>query len=217
MTQLQQLLAKEDTVIFVGSGVSRWAGLPSWEGLIDKLADYLTDLGVDAGLVRQEARYGDLLQAASYGIAKISSPQFGEFIRLISESGLVEPVAIHEVLMKLGPTCFITTNYDDLIEQAFRTWRRAPREPRIVLNRQPAEQAEIVQAKTRNFVFKPHGDARDIETIVLTREHYRMLMPEGRYSATLTTLMTLLSSRPVLFNRLWSARPHESPHFDGAA
>jgi len=199
MTQLQQLLAKEDTVIFVGSGVSRWAGLPSWEGMVNSLADYLADHGSDASLVRQEAKFGDLLQAASYGITKLSKPQFGEFIRSVCATGAAEPVAIYEALMKLGPSCFITTNYDDLIEQAFRRWRPAPREPKIVLNRQPVEQADIVQATTRNFVFKPHGDARDIETIVLTREQYRMLMPEGSFSATLTTLRTLLSSRPILF------------------
>ena len=199
MKRLQQLLAKEDAVVFVGSGLSRWAGLPSWEGLIESLAKFLEDQGVDPSLVRAEAQDGDLLQAASYGVAKLSLAQFGDFVRSSCRSGKVEPVEIHKALMNLGPSCFITTNYDDLIEQAFRLWRRDPSEPRITLNRQPVDQADIVKAKARDFVFKPHGDARDTESIVLTREQYRALLPEGSFSATLPTLMSILSSRPVLF------------------
>lgn len=199
MDRLEPVVGKEDSVIFIGSGVSRWSGLPSWEGLISDLADYLEALGKDASLVRREASDGDLLQAASYGLAKLTRPQIQHFIRTASRSGSATPSALHEVLMKLGPSCFITTNYDDLVEQAFRRWRSDPSEPQVVLNRQPLEQAEIVLTHARNFIFKPHGDARDIETVILTREHYRMLKPEGQFSSTMTTLMNLTSSRPMLF------------------
>jgi hypothetical protein len=199
MDRLEAIVGKEDAIVFVGSGLSRWSGLPSWEGLIECLAEFLESLGKDASLVRREAADGDLLQAASYGLAKLTQPQVAQFIRAASRSGSAAPAPIHQALMELGPSCFITTNYDDLLEQAFRLWRNDPSEPQIVLNRQLVEQAEIVQTHARNFIFKPHGDARDVDTIIFTREHYRMLKPEGDFSLTLTTLMTLLSSRPILF------------------
>lgn len=193
------MLEQGDTIIFVGSGISRWSGLPSWEGLIDGLSKYLEDNGLDASLVRQEAKYGDLLQAASYGFLKLTRPQIASFIRQASQTGKAAPSEIHRAIMALGPSCFITTNYDDLLEQSYRQCRSTPSEPNIVLNTQILEQADIIHAQARQFIFKPHGDARNAESIILTREQYRMLLPEGPLSATLNTFKTLLQSRPVLF------------------
>lgn len=197
--QLTKLCAQDDAVIFVGSGISRWAGLPSWEGVIERLADFLDANNIDSTLTRLEGREGGLLQAASYGMAKLTKAQFGQFVRGISGTGTATPVSIHESLMRMGPSCFITTNYDDLIEQAFRRWRDAPSEPQVVLNRQLVEQADISQTQARAFIFKTHGDARDVDTVILSHEQYRRLMPGGELHATLTTLTTLLVSRPVLF------------------
>ena len=157
MDRLKRILENEDTVIFVGSGVSRWSGLPSWEGLIESLAQHLEQTGIDASLVRLEAEHGDLLQAASYGVDKLSDHQFKNFIRSVSQTGTATTHSIHEKIMKLGPSCFITTNYDDLLEQAFRKWRETPSEPLVVLNRSFLEQSEIVQTQARDYIFKTHG------------------------------------------------------------
>lgn len=199
LAPLRDLLHHDDTVIFVGSGLSQWSGLPSWAGLIEELAQFLEKNGLDARLVRQEAADGDLLQAASYARAKLSAAQFGAFIRATCQTGSIVPHPIHHALMSLGPTCFITTNYDDLLEQSFRRCEVQPFEPHIVPNRNILEQANLVQASARGFIFKPHGDARDAESVILTREQYRQMMPGGAFSTVLETLQWLLASRPVLF------------------
>lgn len=90
---LKRVLAQEDTLLFVGSGVSRWSGLPSWEGLIEEIATRLDSLGAEAGLVRAEAARGDLLQAASYGFDKLTGHQIGEFLRQVSRYGIAQPHA----------------------------------------------------------------------------------------------------------------------------
>jgi NAD-dependent SIR2 family protein deacetylase len=41
MEKLKQVLAQEDTVLFIGSGVSCWSGLPTWPSLIEKLATFV--------------------------------------------------------------------------------------------------------------------------------------------------------------------------------
>jgi len=193
------VLTQDDTVIFVGSGISRWSGLPSWEGLIGELGDYLEQHDVDAKLLRHEAAVPDLLQAASYGFLKLTLPQIAEFMRQTCRVGSAVPHRIHQAIMNLSPSCFITTNYDDLLEQAYRAYRPTPPQPRIVLNTQLLEQAEIIHAQAREFIFKPHGDAGTVGSIVLTREQYRTLLPGGPLGATMKTLETLLQSRPVLF------------------
>ena len=65
MENLREILQQEDTVLFIGSGISIWSGLPTWSGLIEQLAKTIEEDGRNAELVRSEARKGELLQAAS--------------------------------------------------------------------------------------------------------------------------------------------------------
>ncbi|MBE9188307.1 SIR2 family protein [Microcoleus sp. LEGE 07076] len=196
---IRKFLDNPDAVIFVGAGISRWSGLPSWEGLIGKLAEYLEEAGKDASLVRREARTGDLLQAASYGFDRLGPQAMGEFIRDVTMLGSAKPSIVHRALVTLGPTCFITTNYDNLIEQALSFWLPEEFFRPPVTNVQLASLAEILSARASNFIFKPHGDASDSASIILTREQYRVLMPGGERNSALEALKTLLVTRPVFY------------------
>ena len=73
---LKKILKQEDTVLFIGSGVSLWSGLPSWSALIKELIMFLKSNGMDSTLTEQELKRGDLLQAASYGFDKLTKPNF---------------------------------------------------------------------------------------------------------------------------------------------
>lgn len=199
MDQLRQVLAQDDTVLFIGSGISLWSGLPSWSKLIDELADFIDKAGGKADLIRDEARRGDLMQAASYGFDKLTKHQIGDFIRSACRFGIAKPHEIHRKIVSLGPRCFVTTNYDNLIEESLRLWQpdRFFRPP--VTNRHLTETAEIVHARAIDFVFKPHGDAADSDSIILTREQYRQLLPGGERQAALESVKMLLASRPVVY------------------
>jgi len=74
-------------------------------------------------LVRAEAQRGDLLQAASYGFYKLTKPQICDFVRKACRYGVAKPHEIHRKLVSLGPRCFLTTNYDNLIEESLRRWQ----------------------------------------------------------------------------------------------
>ncbi|RZK36224.1 MAG: hypothetical protein EOO61_10700 [Hymenobacter sp.] len=186
MNNLLQALSQQDTVLFVGSGISLWSGLPSWYGLIEKLALYIEAApGGDARLLREEAKNGDLLQAASYGFSKLSPYQIGDFIKQVCLYYTAKPSDIHRKIIELGPSCFITTNYDNLLEESIRKWKpdsffRSP-----VINRQLLETADIIQASARDFVFKLHGDAGDSASIILTQEQYGKLLPGGELNHAL--------------------------------
>src|SRR5688572_19380359 len=109
MKAIEQVLSEEDAVLFVGSGMSVWSGLPTWPGLIEQLAQFLESQHEDPALVRAEAVRGDLLQAASYGFDKLTAPQIGTFIRAACRYGIAVPHDIHRKLVTLGPRCFVTT------------------------------------------------------------------------------------------------------------
>ena len=198
MDILKRIFAQEDTVLFIGSGISTWSDLPSWTELIEKLAQFIETTGSKADLVRAEAEKGDFLQAASYGFDQLTEQQIGEFIRNACCYGVAKPHEIHRKIVSLGPRYFVTTNYDNLIEKSLRKWQ--PNQSyRSVTNCQLTEMAEIVQARATDFIFKPHGDAGDIESIILTREQYRQLLPQGERHDALESLKTLLVSRPVVY------------------
>jgi hypothetical protein len=199
MEKLKQVLAQEDTVLFIGSGISLWSGLPSWPRMIEELAKFVESAGGKADLVRAEAERGDLLQAASYGFDKLTPQQIGDFIRAACRYGTAKPHEIHHKIVSFGSRCFVTTNYDNLLEEALRQWQPNRFYPPPVTNRQLTETPKIAAAKALDFVFKPHGDAADSNSIILTREQYRMLLPQGELHHALEALKTLLVSRPVVY------------------
>ena len=196
--KLRKILTQEDTVLFIGSGVSLWSGLPSWSGLIQELIAFLTENGIDARLTEQELKRGELLQAASYGFDKLTKPQFAQFIRKTSRLGSAQPHDIHNKITSLGPTCYITTNYDKLLELSFQKWN-SDKYFRTIVNTQLTETAEIVGARSNSFLFKLHGDAENSDSIILTREQYRELNPGGELYHALETARTLMLSRPIVY------------------
>lgn len=199
MMNLKNVLAQSDTIIFVGSGISLWSGLPTWWGMIEELAAFLERGGRSGELVRAEAKKGDLLQAASYGFDKLTKQQVGEFIKESCRYGKAKPHAIHQKIVSLGPRCFITTNYDNLVEESLRLWQPDRFYSPPITNRHLTATAEIISARATDFIFKPHGDAGDSESIILTREQYRRLSPQGESQAALESVKILLASRPVLY------------------
>lgn len=199
MQRTKELLQQPDTVVFVGSGISCWSGLPTWPQAIGELAEELEQLGIDADLVRTEAARGDLLQAASYGFDQLTKSQIGQFVRKMTRYGHAKPHTVHRLIVSFGARCYVTTNYDNLLEEALRTWRSDRFVPPPVTNRQLASMADVVHARATDFIFKPHGDAGDSDSIVLTREQYRDLLPGGERSATLETVKMLLATRAVIY------------------
>ena len=198
MKKLHQVLERSDTVLFIGSGISTWSGLPSWADAVEELARFLEAAGANPDLVRAEAKKGDLIQAASYGLDRLTKQQMGEFIWNLCRCGTAMPEEIHRKIVNLGPRYYVTTNYDDLIEQSLRKWHEG-RPFRTVTNRHLTETAAITQTHASDYVFKPHGDAGDMESIIMSREQYRALLPQGDRHAALEALRILLVSRPVVY------------------
>lgn len=197
LARVRELLARPDTVVFVGSGVSMWSGLPSWEGLLLELAEFLDALGQSSVLVRREIERGDLLQAASFGFMDLAKSDREQFVRQACRVGDAKPSELHEQIVALGPRSFITTNYDKLLERALVAQQVDTGQFRVVTTTNLIGVASIIGAQASEFVFKPHGDVDDSESVVLTREDYRAL--RGPRRGIFEGLRTLLASRPVVF------------------
>ncbi len=139
---------------------------------------------------------GDLLIAASYCKSLSTDADFAEFIREEFFDRNLKPHAVHELIIKLGSDCYITTNYDSLIEITYQRVNNGLM-LRLVNNDQPIEQASIQKHSSSKFIFKPHGDMNNVNSIILTQEDYRRI--KYNMESTIDTLKHLLIQRPVLY------------------
>jgi hypothetical protein len=195
--KLKKILAEDGTVLFIGSGVSAWSGLPNWGKLLDEMADYVEQRGGDAVNIRHYSKSQPLL-AADFGCTALRPDDFRTFIWSACQRDTARPSIIHKQLINLGVSCYITTNYDRLLEQALEENGILSRF-QVVTNREPTDCAGLLHLRRRNFIFKPHGDIELIESIVLSNRQYNDLYENGNKFYSYRALETLLTTRDVVF------------------
>jgi SIR2-like domain len=165
---------------FVGAGVSAAAGLPTWEQLLDELAECSGLTGeLREGLARLPAQDAAALLARELGRERLES-----FVQ--ERFGPARYALAHALIADLPVQEFVTTNYDPLVELAAADIGRD-------LSVLPFDEAE----PGRPWLLKLHGDAAHPESIVLTREEY-LRFGDSR-AALAGVLHSLLLTRHVLF------------------
>lgn len=179
---LAERARRGELVLFLGAGVSRPAGLPSWEELLRLLAsERMPDALVQgwqglseldrAALVQRRLRPGETMGTAVAALLQ----------------GLARRHALgHALLANLPVDEVVTTNYDDLFEGASRDVDR----PCKIIPGQPVARGE-------RFILKMHGCVTRPQSIVLTREDY-LKFQENR-TALAGIVQALLLTRHMLF------------------
>jgi SIR2-like domain len=166
--------------VFVGAGVSAAAGLPTWEQLLDELAERSgLDDALRAGLSRLPAQDSAALLARELGREQLQT-----FVK--ERFGPGHYALAHALIADLPVQEFVTTNYDPLVELAAADIGRE-------LSVLPFDEA----APGRPWLLKLHGDAAHPESVVLTREEY--LQFGDTRAALAGVLHSLLLTRHVLF------------------
>lgn len=197
--ELGRILDMRDTVLFVGSGLSIWAGLPNWTQLIKRLIAFVESrTGIAQAAARRSFDDHDLLVAADYLLNRIKRAELADFLINDAGFGNARPHWIHKLLSDLGPKCILTTNYDRLIELQF-----ANSEPlKVITNRQVADFADIVRSDAKNFLFKIHGSIDDAASIVISETDYHESILnhfQGGSRSVFETLKIIMATRPVVF------------------
>ncbi len=162
INDLKKSIKNQNTILFVGAGVSATLGLPTWTQLISHIA---SELGYDDELFKQ---YGDSLTLAEY--YAISKGRLGELRSWmecnwnISKDDIKDSV-IYETIAKLHFPLIYTTNYDHCLETALNYWEKPYK--KIV------DVADLVNLdSTTTQIIKFHGDTISDESIVLTESSY---------------------------------------------
>jgi LuxR family glucitol operon transcriptional activator len=165
--------------IFVGAGVSVGAGLPNWASLVKSLADDIEDC--------PDCSFLDIAQY--YAIVR-SRMTLVEHLR----RALVTPrdfsTETYEALLDLQIRHFFTTNFDELLEEAFR---RQGFDPNVIAHNEHVSFWD----ESKVQVIKLHGDLRDPDSIVITAEDYEDYFHS--HSALADLVKAELQTRTVLF------------------
>jgi SIR2-like domain len=160
-----------DLVLFVGAGVSNAAGLPSWAGLVTKLAERAKTRGAAAremDEIEKLARGGRLIDALTAVAVAVGELELVSVVKqTLDDRQLVREVPeIGKAIASLAPRlrAVLTTNLDHLLERAFEgAWPALHR-------------ATGTAAQERGVILKLHGTLLDADTWVLTRNQYDRAM-----------------------------------------
>ncbi len=160
--QLVEVLEAGDVVPFIGAGMSKAGGFPTWE-------DHLRSQGRTAGI--DAAHIEELLARGEYEtvIAEIEASRgrdvFTQEVRdVFSHTGAITDTTL--LITELFTDTLITTNYDRLIEQAFDTGAKNAFQ---VINGLDA----LVDPDTeRTSLIKLHGDITTPGKCILSKKQY---------------------------------------------
>lgn len=141
-------------VVFVGAGVSMNSEIPSWNELIQALKKELPSN------LKDEA--DDLKTAQLYKDSR-GHKEYIDKIKKELKYGKASFNPIHEAILNLNPCHIITTNYDDLLEQALRNIGKQYQLIR--------KDEDLPHTQYANMLIKMHGDF-ETNNIVLTENDY---------------------------------------------
>lgn len=176
---LQEAMKQNRLVVFVGAGASASVGVPTWTKLIQSFKSELPPEMYDEGdpLKTAEA-YRELRGDAEYLSQVKKVLKYGE-----TSSGLV-----HDAIMNLDPCHIITTNYDDLLEQAAA---HNNKQYYVV-----AKDEDLPLNKGEKMIIKMHGDFIN-NNIVLTENDYYDY--RRNFPLISSFLLSLFATKVVLF------------------
>lgn len=187
-------LQKKDTILYIGSGVSCWSGLPSWGKLLTDLSLYVSEKGYSNEHINKAISNGKFLYAASLSKKQLTAQEYAYFLKKEMGNESIQPSILHEAIVQLGCNNYVTTNYDKLLEKALHM---EGREIQVISNKNLVELPMINRWDACNYILKSHGDIDDADSIILTREDYSKLYQDTCNIAQ--TLKTLFLTRTVIF------------------
>jgi hypothetical protein len=157
-------------ILFVGAGVSRLLGFPSWQGLA-KLV--LEDLRKESLLNYSEIEQLQTLDPKKQlSIAKLISEQHGYDLKIGKHlAGKTEGDSIYKVINDIGCSC-VTTNYDELLSPRYYKTANGSETPASTSRVAEREKFFAKLLNEPGTVVHLHGCISKPETMIVTTKDY---------------------------------------------
>lgn len=159
---LIQAVRTRQAILFVGAGVSRQVGLPSWGELIAEMAK---QLDYDPAVFESHGGYLEL--AEYYKIKKSSMGPLRSWMDRTwhTDEARADSSRIHQAIIGLKCPLIYTTNYDRWLEIAFERSKK-----KFIKIANVGDFTKIRDGITQ--IVKLHGDLDDDSSLVLTETSY---------------------------------------------
>ena len=158
-TDLLDVINSGNTWVFVGSGVSADAGLPSWASLLNLTVDRLSTINrqrIERDSLYQQRKFNGSFALCFQRVGDIvGRGNVVELIKQIIREKTGEPGDLTRLLADWPAAGYLTTNYDNLLEKALKEgdslgW--------ISVGNQSSE-VRKVSGDVKNIVWHIHGSA----------------------------------------------------------
>lgn len=179
LAKISELIKKQELILFIGSGLSTYAGLKSASEIVNNIKKIL---GITHTL--------DFEKAVSYYTNTHGDETCVEFLKNELSHPQKLKLDLHEKLLELDIKIIVTTNYDTLIEDMENKLKKTPQ---VIITK---DQITSYNEKN-NVVFKIHGDFNHSEYLVATEEQYDKYAHSHEFM--ITRLKSLLQNKSVLF------------------
>lgn len=169
---LSLALKREKLVIFVGAGVSKNSGLPTWGQLVQAFAEQI-GYPMEGRLATEE-----YIRIPQYYYCLDESPNHTDYYSLIKSMvpGDIQPNILNQQIVSLCPKHIVTTNFDTLMDQVAKEYQ-------II-----REDRDLLTGISAHYLLKLHGDIRQPQKLVLKEDDYL------HYSETHRLMETFLKS-----------------------
>ena len=169
---LSLTLQKEKLVIFVGAGVSKNSGLPTWGQMVQAFADQI-DYSTKGRLATEE-----YIRIPQYYYCLDESENHASYYSLIRSMipDNIEANILDELIVSLKPKHIVTTNFDTLLDQVAKDYQ--------VIR----EDRDLMTGLSAHYLLKLHGDIEQPEKLVFKEDDYL------HYSQTHRLMETFLKS-----------------------
>ena len=189
----------QDTVLFIGSGVSVPAGLPSWWKLVSWLRDYTRELGCNVEAAEAFLEENDLINSASALTNELSrlGKSLADFFNDDERCNIFRiaaPQEIHKLIAQLPTSSIISPNYDVLLE---KTYEESGHQLQVVHKGDGEQLNNIMRSKLKSYIYKYHGCITNPEKIVLDFKQYNA--EKHGLSIDMECLKNLIQTKTFVF------------------
>ena len=177
---MRDYLKREKLVIFVGAGVSKNSGVPTWGQMVRMFAEQM-DYPVERLSTDEYIRIPQYF----YGVDESDGHKmYYETLRNII-SPEAKPNILNELIVDLHPRHIVTTNYDKLMDQMAEGYE-------II-----RQDKDLLKTRANNYLIKMHGDIDNVEDVVFKETDYLQYSESHRLMETF--LKSLLIDHVFLF------------------
>lgn len=195
--ELIAALKRHEVVPLIGAGLSKQASvdIPNWTELLLGMSQRASEEGwlepeerLEVESLISSNRY---LMAAEHLATRFPGDAWLSFLEDRFRTAGITPSSAHMGLWKLEPHLLITTNYDQLIENAYA--KQFGEVPTVMTYRQADVMQRAIQAgrlsQSPPMIFKIHGSIDVPSDLVLTERQYRdLIYKQPGYRLVLSTL-----------------------------